>query len=152
MNKAESAYRSLVRSQMLLGDSDDRFFEQFRVRKTRYYALFHIHQITGISLSELSKHLLCTKGNTTRIVRSLEQDGYLTRRPDPDDSRGQCLALTDKGKKMLTSATEAYLAHKIALFACLTGEQIDTLIQTLETLSQGILVQSMEVWPKDGRS
>lgn len=135
MNQAEEIYSALVRSQMLISDSDDRFFEQYRLGKTRYYALLHIDQLPGISLSELSVRLLCTKGNTTRIVRSLEQEGRLTRQVDPQDRRAQRLRLTEGGQKLLEDARHAYQVHKQALFACLGEEEAERLIESLEKLN-----------------
>ncbi len=135
MQAVEKIYRALVRSQMLLSESDDRFFEQYRLGKTRYYALLHIQQNPGISLSDLTKLLLCTKGNTTRIVKSLEQGGFIGRRADPKDHRAQCLLLNEAGDKLLNDATRAYQTHKQSLFVCLDEEQADFLIEALETLN-----------------
>ncbi|PRC48668.1 MarR family transcriptional regulator, partial [Mycobacterium sp. ITM-2017-0098] len=39
----------------------------------------------------------------TRIIRTLDElqdDGYLERRPDPDDRRVRLLAITDKGREV----------------------------------------------------
>jgi DNA-binding MarR family transcriptional regulator len=135
MQAVEKIYSALVRSQMLLSESEDRFFEQYRLGKTRYYALLHIEQNPGISLSKLSKLLLCTKGNTTRIVKGLEQEGYIARRADPKDNRAQCLLLNEAGEKLLKDATHAYQAHKQSHFICLDEEQADFLIETLEMLN-----------------
>lgn len=141
MPAAEKIYRALVRSQMLLSESDDRFFEQYRLGKTRYYALLHIEQNPGISLSNLSKLLLCTKGNTTRIVKGLEQEGYIARRADLKDNRAQCLLLNEAGEKLLKDATQAYQAHKQTLFICLDEKQADFLFETLEMLNTHCLAR-----------
>ena len=139
MSRAEKIYSALVRSHMLLSESDDRFFEQYHLGKTRYYALLHIDQQPGISLSELSKRLLCTKGNTTRIVRGLEQDGYVARQPDPQDNRAQRLLLTAQGQKLFENARLAYQNHKQALFACLETDAANSLIENLETLNRNCI-------------
>jgi DNA-binding MarR family transcriptional regulator len=141
MQAGEKIYYALVRSQMLLSESDDRFFEQYRLGKTRYYALLHIEQNPSISLSVLSKLLLCTKGNTTRIVKGLEQDGYIARQANPKDNRAQCLLLNEAGLKLLKDATHAYQAYKQSLFACLDEEQADFFVETLETLNTHCLAR-----------
>jgi DNA-binding MarR family transcriptional regulator len=135
MQSVEKIYSVLVRSQMLLSESDDRFFEQYRLGKTRYYALLHIEQNPDISLSDLSKLLLCTKGNTTRIIKGLEQEGYIARRADPKDNRAQRLLLNEAGEKLLKESTQAYQVHKQSLFVCLDEEQAESLIETLEMLN-----------------
>lgn len=135
MNQADKLYTTLVRSHMLLTESDERFFEQHRLGKTRYYALLHIDQQPGVSLSELSKRLLCTKGNTTRIIKGLEQEGYIARRTDPQDSRAQCLVLTERGQKLLIEATHTFYAHKQALFACLDENAAMSLVEILDSFN-----------------
>ncbi len=136
MNQAEKIYSALVRSHMLLSESDDRFFERYHLGKTRYYALLHIYQQPGISLSKLSKRLLCTKGNTTRIVRGLEQEGTIARQADPHDNRALRLLLTEQGEKLLEDASCAYQAHKQSLFTCLEDEAANSLIENLETINR----------------
>jgi len=136
MNQAEKIYSALVRSHMLLSESDDRFFERYHLGKTRYYALLHINQQPGISLSELSKRLLCTKGNTTRIVRGLEQEGTIARQADPHDNRAVRLLLTERGEKLLEAASHAYQAHKQSLFTCLEAAAASSLIENLETVNK----------------
>ncbi len=136
MNQAEKIYSALVRSHMLLSESDDRFFERYHLGKTRYYALLHIDQQPGISLSELSKRLLCTKGNTTRIVRGLEQEGMIARQVDPHDNRAVRLLLTERGANLLKDVSHAYQAHKQTLFTCLEDGAANSLIENLETINR----------------
>jgi DNA-binding MarR family transcriptional regulator len=138
MNQVEVLYLSLVNSQMLLTESDERFFEQYHLGRTRYYALFHIAQEPGISLSQLSQRLLCTKGNTTRIMKSLEQEGQLTRQMDPEDHRALRLSLTERGERLLVEAMEAYHGYKKRLFSCLNDVEIETLIHNLGILDAHI--------------
>jgi DNA-binding MarR family transcriptional regulator len=141
MDQAEKIYGALVKSHMLLSESDDRFFEQYHLGKTRYFALLHIDQYPGISLSELSKCLLCTKGNTTRIVRGLEQEGHIARQVDPQDNRAQHLWLTEQGEKLLEDARHAYQTHKQSLFTCLEEEAANSLIENLETINRHCIAQ-----------
>jgi len=139
MSQADKIYSALVSSHMLLSESDDLFFERYHLGKTRYYALLHIDQQPGISLSELSKRLLCTKGNTTRIVRGLEQDGHIIRQPDPQDNRAQRLVLSEQGQKLFENARFAYQNYKQTLFACLEPEAAKALIENLETITRHCL-------------
>lgn len=141
MDQAEKIYSALAKSHMLLSESDDRFFEQYRLGKTRYYALLHIDQQPGISLSELSKRLLCTKGNTTRIIRGLVQEGHITRQADPYDNRAQRLLLTEKGQKLFEDATQAYTSHKQSLFVCLDEKGAISLVENLETINRHCISQ-----------
>ena len=89
----------------------------------------------------MSELLLCTKGNTTRIIKGLEQDGYLSREVDKEDNRAQRLALTENGQKLLDTASAAYLSYRQTLFACLSNEQKKSLIENLKVLNADCISQ-----------
>jgi len=48
-----------------------------------------------------------TKQGAAKLVRTLEDAGYLERRPFPGDSRAQLLLLTRNGKRVLRLAAAA---------------------------------------------
>ena len=75
----------------------DGFFQNITLSQARFYALVFVYQNPGISLTELSEHLLCTKGNTTRILKSLEKEQYLIRETDKTDRRAFQLVLSEIG-------------------------------------------------------
>lgn len=50
------------------------------------------------SPSDIARWVVQTSGGLTATLKRLEDDGYVERRPDPDDGRGRLVALTDDGK------------------------------------------------------
>lgn len=53
----------------------------------------------------------------TRIVKGLEERGYVARRPDPSDRRQSLVTLTDEGKKVLIAnrrRRDQWLAIRLA--------------------------------------
>lgn len=52
------------------------------------------------NMSELALHAHRTKSTVTTLVTKLERNGYVERIPDPKDSRGVKVRLTDKGKEL----------------------------------------------------
>jgi DNA-binding MarR family transcriptional regulator len=135
MHLDEQLYSTLAKTSLLLGDSDNRFFQKYRLGSTRYYALVHVQQTPGISLSELSKRLLCTKGNATRILKSLESDGLLRRETDQRDNRALHLFLTQPGADLLAALQRAYQEFNHERFDCLDASQKAALKQQLDTLN-----------------
>jgi DNA-binding MarR family transcriptional regulator len=97
MKTSSQIYDILMENYLLLAESDRQFFARFHLSQVRYFALLHISQYPEISLTELSKKLLCTKGNTTRIIQGMVTDGFLTVTKDQDDKRAMKLKLTEKG-------------------------------------------------------
>jgi len=101
MKTSSQIYDTLMENYLLLAESDRQFFARFHLSQVRYFALLHISQNPEISLTELSKKLLCTKGNTTRIIQGMVTDDLLTVTKDQDDQRAMKLNLTEKGKNLL---------------------------------------------------
>ena len=50
------------------------------------------------SPSDIARWVVQTSGGLTATLKRLEDDGYVERRPDPDDGRGRLVALTDDGR------------------------------------------------------
>lgn len=101
MENCSQIYDVLMENYLLLVESDRQFFARFHLSQVRYFALMHISENPEISLTELSKKLLCTKGNTTRIIQGMVTDNLLTVTKDQDDQRAMKLNLTEKGKHLL---------------------------------------------------
>ncbi|MBM7774611.1 DNA-binding MarR family transcriptional regulator [Actinokineospora baliensis] len=73
----------------------------------------------------------------SKLVRSLEQAGLLTRTPDPADSRAMLLSLTDHGSEVAARATTAVRALQDEFTAPLGGvdsARTQALIDALRTL------------------
>lgn len=136
MSDFEEINTILNTAQLLMNDSDERFFEQFKLGTTRYYTLVHLDESPGLTLSELSRRLLCTKGNMTRILKSMEQDGLLERRMDPLDNRAVRHALTPRGTALLTDARAAYHTFLEQRFSGLELYEIDALERILTRLNR----------------
>jgi DNA-binding MarR family transcriptional regulator len=135
MDQVDLLYRTLIKTTLLITDGDNRFFQRFNLGISRYNALVYIAANPGISLSELGKKLLCTKGNTTRLLKSLEADGLITRLTDTGDNRALCMYLTEKGIALEAEATAAYAQYNQERFACLAELQVGSLLQNLDALN-----------------
>jgi DNA-binding MarR family transcriptional regulator len=58
----------------------------------------------GTRLTELAARTDMTHQSMGELIDTLEQRGYLERRPDPADRRARLVCLTDRGKEMARSA------------------------------------------------
>jgi len=127
-------YDLFIKTYLLLSDGDRRFFLRYQLSQARYYALIHIHNEPGITLTELSKRLLCTKGNTTRILNSLEQDGLLIRQLDTYDKRAFQLKLSDIGNLKLSQVKSDYQKMNKDRFNSLSPDEIMGVASLIEHL------------------
>jgi MarR family transcriptional regulator, 2-MHQ and catechol-resistance regulon repressor len=77
----------------------------------------------GLMLSEVSKRLLVTCGNTTGVVDRLEQAGYLRRVRPSGDRRVVLAQLTPEGKALFRRLMPEYLSLVRELLSGLTTEE-----------------------------
>ncbi len=135
MSQADDLYTALMKAQILLEDGTNLLLQKYNLSVTRYYALVHLNEHPGLSQNELSERLLCTKGNTTRIVKGLENDGYITREVDQEDNRALKLHLTAAGQELVARASLAYHEFNELRFSHLTSTERDALQQNLGRLN-----------------
>jgi DNA-binding MarR family transcriptional regulator len=91
-----------------------------------------------LRVTDFSSTLMLTSSGTTKRLDRLEQAGLISRAPDPQDRRGTLIALTDAGRELIDSVTEAHLANERRLLAALTGDEQRQLADLLRSLQLGL--------------
>jgi len=104
-------YQTLKSIFLHIDNREKALLGKFDLSVARFYTLMHIHNHPGINYIDLSDLMLCTKSNTTRVVSSMQADGYIERRDHPDDGRSYQLYLTDKGEGLFLQVQPRFLAH-----------------------------------------
>lgn len=137
MNSINPVYESLMKNYILLIEGDRQFFSRFKLSQVRFFALQNISQNPAISLTELSKKLLCTKGNTTRIIQGMVSDDLLTVTKNPTDQRATNLHLTDKGLEIFNLVNREFDEFNRKRFNLLK-EHEDKLIEYNAMIADGL--------------
>lgn len=84
-----------------LDDGDRQLMRKFGLTVTQYWALVHLHDKQGRSLSELANLLICDKSNVTSVVDKLEETGLAERkRGKAGDRRYTRVVLTEEGQQL----------------------------------------------------
>lgn len=68
----------------------------------------HIGGSDGIQQNEISKRLLVTPSNITKLLDKLEKEGLITRTEKKDDRRAKLIKITDFGSKRLDKSWILY--------------------------------------------
>ena len=79
----------------------------------QYSLLAVLGEDDGVRQQELSERLVSDPNSIARLVRVLEEQGWLARQTDPADSRAQLVRLTARGRRV----RERALVHARALRA-----------------------------------
>lgn len=122
----------------ILDDGDRRLFTTFNLTSSRFYALVHLGERPGMSLSELSSLMLCNKSNATRIVKGLESEGLVYRRPHETDGRTLRLYLSNTGAALLRKVNAAHQEFNQNRFEDLELGESDELFNELLVLKHNL--------------
>ena len=88
----------------------------------------------GITQAEVRQQLKIDKGAAARRATSLENKGYLIRKPNPDDGRSQLLYATDKAENLKNSKAHIEEVFYEWLLSELPEDEKEAFLKTLDTL------------------
>jgi len=87
-----------------------------------------------LPVNVLGKKLLLTSGSMTAAVDRLVTRGLVARADDPNDRRVRVVALTAKGRKLITSAFARHESDLDEVVSVLTRDERATLVSLLRKL------------------
>ncbi len=101
-NHVEQEVAQLISTVFIhLDDSDRQLMRHFGLTITQFWALVHLEDEEGRSLSELATLLICDKSNVTSIVDKMEEMGLAERkRGKAGDRRYTRVVLTPVGRQL----------------------------------------------------
>lgn len=87
-----------------------------------------------LSPGELLDATMVTSGTMTNRLNRLVEKGLVSQAPNPADSRGKLIALTEAGRRLVDETVAAHLATQRALLAPLAPQEWDVLAGLLARL------------------
>ena len=104
---AMHAVTSLMRVQQLVIGRLDAILRPHGLTFARYEALVLLTFSSrgSLPLGKMGERLQVHPTSVTSIVRRLEADGHLVRRPHPDDRRAVLAEITDSGRALIEAGT-----------------------------------------------
>jgi DNA-binding MarR family transcriptional regulator len=114
-------------------DMSDRFREHFGSSLSRFDVLAHLDLAgeEGLSTSQLARRLLASKGNITRLLDRMEDDGLITRKQHATDRRVSRIVLSARGARLFSSMAPAHEQWAHEILSVLPPERRDELVQLL---------------------
>ncbi len=134
----QEIYQLLSQSFMRLDMGDHQLMRRFGLTLTQSWALVHLGDIEGRSLSELAQLLICDKSNVTSVVDKLEEDGLAVRkRGKAGDRRYTRVVLTERGHQLrqaVIAAREHMVRERFRPLNDHEQRQIHNALQKLTTV------------------
>lgn len=113
--------------------------EKFDMTLPRFELLSALDRVPdGLTMGELSRWLMVSKGNVTGIAERLSEDGFIRREPTPTDRRSFVVTLTDKGKTAYKEMELEYEEMLDKLFNDLTPDDSDMLTGLLAKIKESV--------------
>jgi DNA-binding MarR family transcriptional regulator len=105
-----------------------------------YEALFRLQIASGhpLHMSEIASQLINSPSGMTRIADRLEKDGLIERETPPDNRRVVLVTLTDRGRKVLDQADQAFReALRESFSSHLSETELNDLRRIMRKLLEG---------------
>ena len=99
--------------------------------------LLHIARQPGCTAGDLARHSGRDKGQLTRLIQNLEQEGLIRREAHADDRRAQCLFTTEAGEAVHARMRSERRALAKGLLSHLDAAEQAQLAQLLGKLKAG---------------
>lgn len=138
----EAISHYLAASFLELDEGERQLMKRFGLTLTQYWALVHLHDEEGRSLTELADLLICDKSNVTSIVDKFEAIGLAERKRGKEgDRRYIRVVLSPRGRQLraLLMSTQEYLLKQ--RLQRLSTEHLQQLREPLEQLAQALQAQ-----------
>jgi DNA-binding MarR family transcriptional regulator len=87
-----------------------------------------------LTMTELSRRLLVSNGNTTTVIDRLESDGLVQRTPSTADRRIINVALTAAGRRQFTKLAAEHEAQVDLYFGNVSAADLDALEELLQRI------------------
>ncbi|GCE12824.1 hypothetical protein KTT_26830 [Tengunoibacter tsumagoiensis] len=121
-----------------LDEGDRQLLKHFGLTTTQYWALVHLEDPQGRSLSELADLLICDKSNMTSVVDKLEKAHLAKRQRGKDgDRRYTRVILTEEGQALrhkVKSAREQMISTRLSPLGTPTLQALKQALQQSTTL------------------
>ena len=103
--------------------------------------LFVLNEHDKITQKELSYSLRTSEGLTTRVLKSIEEKGYVTREVDKKNKRRKIITITPKGQESATKIKKYQKEWENKVFEFLTDNEFNE----FKSILKNSLIKSIEI-------
>ena len=103
----------------------------------------------AISITDLSRRLGVTKQAASKTVRHLEESGYVSRTPDPDDARATLIARSERGNALLQASAILFDKQRDRWRADLGDEHFNAAVAALRMMGGDTRITDIGGWLRD---
>lgn len=113
----------------------DAKLEELNLHSGQYTYLLYLYHHDGQKQDDIVKSLKIDKAGTTRALKKLEKSGYIFRKPDEKDRRGNLVYLTEKAWQVQPLLLKFYSSWLGLALESFSEEELDTLYYLLNRMA-----------------
>lgn len=118
--------------------------KDFGMHITSHRVLMHLARFDKLlSQKELADRLSITPAAVTGILKRLEAEKYIERRPSSDNRYNE-ISITDKGRDVVEHTRQTFGSADRALFEDFSDEELEVYVRCLEKMQNNIKKQLSE--------
>lgn len=129
---------------MAIGDVGRAWRDKLRQRlkplglsQSKWTALLYLSRVPdGMTQSDLARMLSIEAPTVTRLVKQLEQAGWVVRQSSPDDGRRKMVQLTAKAKRLVVRINAAIAELRAQTVGRLSTKQAEQAFATMQLLQR----------------
>jgi DNA-binding MarR family transcriptional regulator len=129
--EAMAAATSIMRSQQLVSTAVDRALRPLGLTFARYEVLMLLRfsRRGVLPTTKMADRLMVHPTGITKLIDKLQEQGLVTREPNPKDRRGTLVRITPAGRRLATKATRSVVGVRFGID--LDEPRIERIVQTL---------------------
>lgn len=121
------------------------------IRFSQHMFINHICSSPGLTQDKLPGLVYINKSNVTRILKTLEEEGFVRREVNPDDMRTVRLYPTERAMEIFPMVMEQRELCEELMMEGFSEEEKEMLISLLMRVTKNIRKQLPDAWEKTGR-
>lgn len=117
-----------------LGKRLDEYFDRHGTSAPKYNILMAVTYVNGgkgLNQAQLSRHLVTTAGNITKLVDSLDREGLITRAQNKRNRRENIVRITARGRAFIERLWPQYDKLAGSMVSCIPEDKRKILIAIL---------------------
>jgi len=127
----DAAVQAFFDASALLDSMRLRIWDRDGLTVTQLRLLGHLNEQEGLSNAELAERLYVTRPSVSALLERLERGGFIRREVAPNDRRGICIWLEDRGRAAGSSVRSETRDYSANLMDSMSTEEVEKLTQSL---------------------
>ena len=138
-NLARMTFHKLLCVDRLHRSIFEKMHSKLGIHRSQHRLLMYISKMDVCpSQKEIAEHFDISPAAVAVSLKKLEESGFVSRISPENDNRFNCVALTEKGRKLAQKSGEIFDSADIAMFREFSKEDFDNLNNCLDKIAEGL--------------